>query len=82
MECELPLIVDVVGRFVARTRGLPAATVQPETMLLQEGLLDSFSLVELIAELESALGASLAEGTLLPEDFGSPQILCERLRQL
>ena len=82
MECTLPQIVDVVASFVARTRDLPGDTVQPATRLLQEGLLDSFSLVELIADLESALGASLPEGALLPEDFESPQVLCDRLRQL
>jgi acyl carrier protein len=82
VDCTVPQVVEVVASFVARTRGLPGDTVQPATKLLQEGLLDSFGLVELIADLESALGASLPEGTLLPEDFETPQVLCDRLRQL
>lgn len=82
MDCALPQVVEIVARFVARTRGVPADSLQPTTRLLQEGLLDSFGLAELTAELELALGASLQEGALLPEDFETPQVLCERLRQL
>ena len=82
MELDLTRVQEVVARFVARTRGVAADSIQPATQLLQEGLVDSFGLVELIAELESALGVSLPEGILLPEDFASPQVLWERLRQL
>ncbi|MCG6927995.1 MAG: phosphopantetheine-binding protein [Acidobacteria bacterium] len=82
MNCRLPEIVEVVARFVARTRGVDESTVEPTTQLLQEGLVDSFGLVELIVELESHLGTTLAEGTLLPEDFETPQVLFERLQQL
>jgi acyl carrier protein len=82
MECDLPRVVEVVARFVARTRGVPVVAVQPDTRLLQEGLLDSFSLVELIAELESVLGTRLPDGMLLPQDFETPEMLFGRLQQI
>jgi acyl carrier protein len=82
MECELGRIVEIVAGFVGRTRGVPASSVSPDTHLLQEGLLDSFALVELIADLEQSLGVSLEEGALLPEDFDTPKTLFERLQQI
>ncbi len=82
MKCELGQIVEVVAGFVARTRGVPATSVQSGTGLLQEGLLDSFSLVELMGELEAALGCAIPEGMLIPVDFETPTVLFERLRRL
>jgi acyl carrier protein len=82
MECELSQVVGVVARFVARTRGVAPESVLPTTRLLQEGLVDSFGLVELIADLQASLGGTLEDGALLPEDFDSPETLFARLRQL
>ena len=82
MNCELGQVVAAVGSFVQRTRGLSAASVTAETPLFREGLIDSFGLIELIAELEKALGATLPDGALIPEDFESPQVLFERLKQV
>jgi acyl carrier protein len=82
VDCTPAQVADIVGRFLSRTRGISADAVQPTTALLREGLLDSFSLVELMLDLEQALGVTLQEGTLLPEDFDTPQALCERIRQL
>jgi acyl carrier protein len=82
MDFDLSSVVEVVGGFVARTRGVPGDSVRATTLLFQEGLLDSFAVAELIAELAAAFGASWEEGTLLPQDFESPQVLFERLQQL
>jgi acyl carrier protein len=82
VDCTPSQISEIVGSFLARTRGISAEVVQPSTPLLREGLLDSFSLVELTLDLEQALGVTLQEGTLLPEDFDTPQVLCERIQQL
>jgi acyl carrier protein len=82
MNCELSQIVSVVSEMVTRTRGLPPSTVQPSTRLLQDGLLDSFGLVVLVEELETTLGAKIPQGMLLPEDFETPEVLFERLKQL
>jgi acyl carrier protein len=82
MTCDLAKIVSIVAGFAERARGVPRGSVTPDTRLLQEGVLDSFSLVELIGELEAALGLQLPDGTLLPEDFESPKVLCARLQAL
>lgn len=82
MDLTLSKVVEVVAGFVASNHNVSVDTIGPSTRLLQEGLLDSFSLVSLIAELERVFGVELPEGTLLPDDFESPQVLCERLHQL
>jgi acyl carrier protein len=82
MTCDLSQVVGIVDDFVARTRGVPAKSVEPATRLLQEGLLDSFSLVELMGEIESALGSRIPEGALIPEDFETPTLLFKRLQSL
>jgi acyl carrier protein len=38
--------------------------------------------VELIAELEKQLGLQLPDGSLIPEDFETPQVLYDRLQEL
>ncbi len=82
MDCDLAQVLRVVAGFVARTRGVSEADVTVLTRLLEAGLIDSFGVAELIAELEEALGTTLPEGALLPQDFESPEVLFERLRQL
>jgi acyl carrier protein len=82
MDCRLSQIVDIVSAFVARSRGPSVTTVEPGTQLLQEGLIDSFALVELIGEMETALQAKIPEGMLVPQDFETPKILFERLLQI
>ena len=82
MNCELSQVLLVVSRMVALTRGVPPESIQPSTKLLQEGLLDSFGLVDLVLELETVLGAKIPQTSLLPEDFETPEVLCERLKQL
>lgn len=82
MKCELNQVVKLVGAFVAKTRGVPEASVTAETKLFQEGFVDSFSLVELTVALEQGLGVPLPDGTLIPEDFESPRAVYDRLLQV
>lgn len=82
MRCELGRVVEIVGAFVARTRGVAAGSVQPGTRLLEEGLIDSFGLVELMGDLEKAIGSAIPEGALIPQDFETPTALFQRLQRL
>ena len=50
--------------------------------MFQEGLIDSFGLVELQAHLEKLSGKALPEGGLMPDDFESPRVLHTRLKEL
>jgi acyl carrier protein len=49
---------------------------------LRDGYLDSFALVELIADLEKHLNTPLEDGALIPEDFETPETLYNRLQEL
>lgn len=82
MNVLLENIIAIVREFVAKTKGEEAQNINEETLLLQEGYLDSFALVELIAALESKLEVTLPDGSLIPEDFESPRVLWERLQDI
>jgi acyl carrier protein len=82
MDVPIDRILVVVRGFVETKRGKPADAIGANTALLRDGYLDSFALVELIAELEKQLAISLPDGSLIPEDFETPQVLHERLQEL
>jgi acyl carrier protein len=82
MDVPLDSILGVIRNFVETKRGKPAAAIGAHTALLQDGYLDSFALVELIAELEQQLKIELPDGSLIPEDFETPQVLYNRLQDL
>jgi acyl carrier protein len=72
---------DIVRGFVQQ-RGADASSLQADTRLLQDGYVDSFSLVELIAYLEKELGIGIPDGALIPEDFETIATLHQRLGDL
>jgi acyl carrier protein len=74
-------VTKVVADFVRQKCGM-SQTIEPNTALLRNGLLDSFALIELIGELEQKLGISLPDGALIPEDFETPAVLYNRLLEL
>lgn len=80
MKCDLDQVLKIISAFVTRSRG--ATAVSAHTKLFQEGFVDSFSLVELTAELAAGLGVQLPDGSLIPEDFESPQAVFDRLQQI
>jgi len=82
MDVPLDSILGVVRGFVEEKRGKSAAAISANTALLRDGYLDSFALVELIAELEKQLNISLPDGSLIPEDFETPEVLYNRLQEL
>jgi acyl carrier protein len=82
MDVQLESVVNTVNQYVAKTRGAPKKPIAPDTLLYQEGHIDSFGLVDLIADLETALKIELPPGTLIPEDFESPRALWTRIHQI
>ena len=82
MNASLEDVLSTIRSFIQRTRGAAARPISGDTRLLQDGHLDSFALAELIVDLEKALGISLPDGQLLPEDFETPKVLFERLTDL
>jgi acyl carrier protein len=51
-----------------------------ETSLLEEGILDSLSLLRLVVFLEERFGITVGEADLLPENFASVSTICAYLR--
>jgi acyl carrier protein len=47
----------------------PRAVIEPETPLVSSGLVDSFSLVDILSELETITGRRIAAGRVGPEDL-------------
>jgi acyl carrier protein len=82
MDVQVEQVVKTVGEYVTKTRGTPKAPITADTKLYQEGHVDSFGLVDLIADLETALAIDLPPGALIPEDFESPRVLWSRIREL
>jgi acyl carrier protein len=82
MNVSMDSLLGVIRDFVETKRGKPAGGIGAETALLRDGYLDSFALVELIAELEKRLSLDLPAGSLIPEDFETPQVLHDRLADL
>jgi acyl carrier protein len=78
----LEAVVGAVIEQVARQRGKVKEPIGPDTKLFQDGLIDSFGLVELQTRLESLAGKALPEGELMPDDFESPRVLHARLKEL
>src|SRR3954469_9767802 len=82
MDVPIASILGVVKSFVAEKRGKASDAIGPNTALLRDGYLDIFALVEVIVELEKQLSISLPDGSLIPEDFETPQVLHDRLQEL
>jgi len=51
-----------------------------ETSLLEEGILDSLSLLRLVVFLEERFGITVGEADLLPENFASVNTICSYLQ--
>lgn len=81
MKVAVEQMLGIIREFVREREGT-APKIDAETALLREGVIDSFALVDLIAEIEKKLGVDLPMGTLIPEDFETTRVLCARLEQI
>ena len=82
MKVDFNQLMNTIKSFIAQKKGLGDVKIDANTPLLQGGLLDSFSLVELIVDIEKQLGETLPNGALIPEDFETPQVLFNRLEEV
>ena len=66
-------IVDTVKEFVTAEiiRGSSGDDLDPELSLLEEGILDSLGLQQLITFVEQKYGISIDDDDLMPENFES-----------
>lgn len=75
-------VLSVIRDFVLREKGEVAEPLDLDTPLLESGLVDSFGLVDLGADISRELGIPILSGTLLPEDFETPRILWNRIQEV
>jgi acyl carrier protein len=78
----LESVVAVIAAYAKQSRGRLEKPIGPDTKMFQDGLIDSFGFVELLAQLEKISGQVFPEGELTPDDFESPRILYARLKEL
>lgn len=48
---------------------------------IEEGMLDSFDVVSLVDEIESAFGVAIGGSDVLPENFCSVEAICETIKR-
>lgn len=48
---------------------------------IEEGMLDSFDVVSLVDEIESAFGVAIGGSDVLPENFCSVDAICETIKR-
>ena len=78
----LETVVSAVATRVGRSHVKLKHEIGPDTRMFQEGLIDSFGLVELQSDLEKLAGKAIPEGELAPDDFESPRVLFARLKEI
>ena len=72
------VIKDYISRELVRDPAL--LPVADETSLLESGILDSLSLLQLVVFLEGRFGITVGDADLLPENFGTVNAICAYLR--
>ncbi len=60
----------------------PDVDFSTQTHLIDDGILDSFDVVTLVAEISDAYDVSIPAGELLPENFNSAQALYALVERL
>lgn len=61
---------DLIIAWLAALPGAP--TIAPDTALIEQGILDSIELLNLVAFLEECFGITLPADAFLPEHFETP----------
>ncbi len=72
------VISDFISQELVRDPALLPLT--EETALVESGILDSLSLLQLVVFLEERFGITVGDADLLPENFASLNTICAYLR--
>lgn len=60
----------------------PDIDFSTQTGLIDQGILDSFDIVTIVAEVEAEFGAVIPAQSLVPENFNSAEAIFHLIRQL
>lgn len=66
---QMERIIDIIRTLSPN----PKNVIEGGTLLLEEGILDSFDMVNLVYELNEAFAVEIGPLELLPENFESPE---------
>ena len=72
------IINDYISRELVQDPAL--LPLSDDTSLLDSGILDSLSLLQLVVFLEERFGITVGDTDLLPQNFASVQTICAYLR--
>ena len=72
------IINDYISRELVQDAAL--LPLSDDTSLLDSGILDSLSLLQLVVFLEERFGITVGDTDLLPQNFASVQAICAYLR--
>lgn len=72
------IINDYISRELVQDAAL--LPLSDDTSLLDSGILDSLSLLQLVVFLEERFGITVGDTDLLPQNFASVQTICAYLR--
>ena len=72
------VIKDYISQELVRDPAL--LPVADDTSLLESGILDSLSLLQLVVFLEGRFGITVGDADLLPEHFATVNTICAYLR--
>lgn len=60
----------------------PEVDFMTENQLIDRGILDSFDIISIVAEVDAVYGVAIPAGMLLPENFNSATALYGMIRSL
>jgi acyl carrier protein len=72
---EISSVAEMIAKFVTSDAQIKTDAVGPDTALLELGILDSLSMVNLLSYLEVNLGIKIPEDQILPENFATPSTI-------
>ena len=72
------IINDYISRELVQDAAL--LPLSDDTSLLDSGILDSLSLLQLVVFLEERFGVTVGDSDLLPQNFASVRAICAYLR--
>ncbi len=79
MKVDRAMIYDVAREVASRLAG---RTIREDQLLISSGLIDSLSILRMIAELETRLKVSIPTDTLQPEDFDDLDRIVETVERV
>jgi acyl carrier protein len=75
-------VETVISHFISQelVKDPALLPLTPETALVESGILDSLSLLQLVVFLEERFGITVGDADLLPENFATLNTICAYLR--